>query len=256
MLEKTEYLNCNRMISFIKQVHNYEKINSIILTGGEPMLLKNIKDIIKQLMEYSKNISLLTNGTLIEDDIDFFVTNSIEVQVSLDSYKTSYHEKIRGYQKKTVDALKKFSKLSYRNVSINFTATPLNYKLLPEIKEFVDNNNFKLNVGIVNSKSPIFDWKLTSLETKRDFLHLYKESNIVSYKNKLLEYFLFRNQEEIYCPNINRCFTVDVNGNVMRCYSDYIIGNIYSMEVNRIIESMLHTKEARCPVRISCFDNI
>lgn len=217
--EKKEFLNQNKLLSFIKKINNYDSINSIMITGGEPMLIKNITSIIKDLINYSTEIILLTNGTLINDEhIEFFINNNIYLQISLDSYKNKYHDSIRGNHKRTLETLEKFSNLGYKNIDINFTASPLNYKLISEVKNFAQLNNFGLNIGVIDSKNSRFNWNLVSTEIKNDFLNLYIKNNKLDYKNKLLKYILFRKVEkEINCPSLNRFFTIDINGNLTRC---------------------------------------
>lgn len=256
--EKKEFLNQNKLLSFIKKINNYDSINSIMITGGEPMLIKNITSIIKDLINYSTEIILLTNGTLINDEhIEFFINNNIYLQISLDSYKNKYHDSIRGNHKRTLETLEKFSNLGYKNIDINFTASPLNYKLISEVKNFAQLNNFGLNIGVIDSKNSRFNWNLVSTEIKNDFLNLYIKNNKLDYKNKLLKYILFRKVEkEINCPSLNRFFTIDINGNLTRCYNNIIIGNIYYDDINKIIENINNKEQYKCYIRNNCFTNI
>ncbi|MHB1697216.1 MAG: radical SAM protein [bacterium] len=100
----------------------------ISLTGGEPFLKPESLFYIIDLIESSdnfKNIAILTNGTLIDDDI----INKIkeykkisEIQVSLDGHNEKTHDKIRGGGTflKTAESVKKLKNAGIKT-SIMFT---------------------------------------------------------------------------------------------------------------------------------------
>ena len=83
------------------------------ITGGEPFIRQDLLEILKIILDYDLNISLATNGTIIDERIISFLErnrDSILVQVSLDGSKPKVHDRIRGVKgafKKTIKTIKK-----------------------------------------------------------------------------------------------------------------------------------------------------
>jgi len=68
-------------------------INKIRLTGGEPLVRKDAKDIILRLAELGTELTLTTNGLQVHEYIETFISAGIKsVNVSLDTLsKSKYH---------------------------------------------------------------------------------------------------------------------------------------------------------------------
>ncbi|MBD3277784.1 MAG: radical SAM protein, partial [Candidatus Aegiribacteria sp.] len=115
------------------------EITSVVITGGEPFLRRDIFPLIKQLKMYGKRITIGTNGTLItKEDIDFLRDSVDEVNLSIDSYLDTEHDFNRGEgsHAKCVEAahLLTSSEISWKaQMTYNFT----NYKSHAETVEFV-----------------------------------------------------------------------------------------------------------------------
>jgi cyclic pyranopterin phosphate synthase len=56
----------------IAQTFVNQGVNKIRLTGGEPLVRKDAKDIILRLGKLESNLTLTTNGILVHDFIDTF----------------------------------------------------------------------------------------------------------------------------------------------------------------------------------------
>ena len=67
------------------------------LTGGEPLLRKDIKALLKEGTRHSFYLELITNGTLISKSIaDLLAERGVLTYVSIDSHKREELERIRG----------------------------------------------------------------------------------------------------------------------------------------------------------------
>lgn len=107
---------------------NSMNIHVIRITGGEPFVRNDIKDIIKLTEGYNFAVCMNTNGTLITDaNIDLIAESKIvNVGISLDGYNSSIHEKIRGVEgsfDKTVEVIKKLVIKSREKICITYTLT-------------------------------------------------------------------------------------------------------------------------------------
>lgn len=90
---------------------NHCKVMSVALQGGEPLVRKDLKEIIGSIVDNRMRFSILTNGTLITDDMADFLASTNRcsyVQVSIDGSSANIHDLCRGKGNfvKAVDGLK------------------------------------------------------------------------------------------------------------------------------------------------------
>ena len=91
-----EYLDADKVIEIVRSVSEYEPRVHICLTGGEPLLYPEFKRITKELAKTHVFWSLVTNATLVNDDIASLLeeTGAYSVSVSLDG-DVHAHNKLR-----------------------------------------------------------------------------------------------------------------------------------------------------------------
>jgi len=72
-------------------------LKNLVVTGGEPLLHKDILRILEYGSQYADKMALLTNGTLITEEIAEKLSDiGLQIQVSLDGTCEETHEFIRG----------------------------------------------------------------------------------------------------------------------------------------------------------------
>lgn len=127
-------------------------LTSIKITGGEPFLSKNIFPLISYASSKNLNITIETNGTLIDDrNAKFLKENHVGlVAVSLDGPNKKIHETLRARQdcfEKTVEGIK-FLKKYDLNIQIIMSICKCNSEYLEDtinIAEQLGANSFKIN---------------------------------------------------------------------------------------------------------------
>ena len=154
-----------------KIMDNYsDSLESIIVTGGEPFLNKNLVGIICNLK--SNSVSIPTNGnnpSLILEKTEELMNKiktvkKVNISVSLDGPE-NIHNKIRGIKGSYKNALETFQGLKkleekYPNLSIGFGATisDLNIEYLNEMAEFAWNlgekSGFQMARSVKQSNLP------------------------------------------------------------------------------------------------------
>lgn len=85
-------------IKFFKELGKC-KVMSVTLQGGEPFIRKDLPEIISAVIENKMRFSILTNGSLITDEITKFLKDTgrcDQIQVSLDGSKPETHDIFRG----------------------------------------------------------------------------------------------------------------------------------------------------------------
>lgn len=143
------FLNMEKIKKTLDEVDK-DDLEEIYLTGGEPLLHRDINNIIRYCIKYT-DINIITNGTLINDKKARFlrqveIDNDYEIifRISLDHYKEHKNDEIRG-------------KGSYK-------------KILNSIRSLI-NNGFNPVINAVNMEEE------DEAEFKNGFLKLLSEFN-------------------------------------------------------------------------------
>ena len=89
-------LSTTEAISIIRDAYDVG-ISHISLTGGEPLIRKDINTIIKEIRDYGISVSLVTNATVIKEDlVKLLYTYEVFTYVSLDGSSARTHNLVRG----------------------------------------------------------------------------------------------------------------------------------------------------------------
>ncbi|WP_337228388.1 radical SAM/SPASM domain-containing protein [Proteus faecis] len=92
-----QYLDFIKIKKFISKIDRDKVSDEIVISGGEPLLYKEIFPILKFLRKKNFNIILFTNGTLInESNIKDIAKYVDSIQVSMEGITKEYFEIIRG----------------------------------------------------------------------------------------------------------------------------------------------------------------
>ncbi|MEM2175558.1 MAG: radical SAM protein [Candidatus Micrarchaeia archaeon] len=270
----------------LDEIREFTKKSNIFywynLTGGEPFLRRDIVDIVKILIENSKNFYLLNITTnsfnppliykRIEEIISLRPPNFIVI-VSLDGDKETheYIRRIPGSFDNAVSLFKMLRNLSKENKNfktfLGYTVSPWNIgkikKMFDSVKFFIPDikpHEFHFNIfhysshyySNFNSKFPYTKerWKrevLSELETIESFKS-YKITSAINLIEKiylkLAKDFIKKDKTPIPCKVLQSSLFLDPLGNVFPCIIyDKKLGNI--REVNYDIKKILKKKEVK-----------
>lgn len=112
----------------------------IILTGGEPLVRKDFKEIISYIRETMPNIYLVlsTNGTLINDlNIDFIIKSFNRIDISVDGIdeETCSVTRGKGIFNKILSVVKKLQEREFKNISLSMVFGDKNENLREKFEE-------------------------------------------------------------------------------------------------------------------------
>ena len=121
----------------------------ISIGGGEPFLRKDILDIIRLTDKYSFSTIINTNATLINDTIasELEKSNIDQIAVSLDSYDSTIHNKMRGVADAFDKALRGVKTLLKYNINITALLTLTSYN----IDSVIPTLSFYKEIGLKNA---------------------------------------------------------------------------------------------------------
>lgn len=215
----------------IKTIRAWEKelnrkFNIIIaLSGGEPLLYKNIKDILDEV-QFDK-VYLLSNGQLNFESVKDIIKRVTGVQISLDGPR-EINDKIRGKESydKAITFIKELEEHE-KLLNISFTVNKINYIFFDNL--YNDLKNVKTEYSI-KRYIPAFNKKLTlSEEEFASFVN-----NVSLYENVFVEDpICFCNDNKGQQYNFGGCYvgftgiSLTSEGNIIPCSKlPIVLGNI------------------------------
>ena len=212
-----------------------------ICASGETLLLANIVDIVKNILEQGHFVEIVTNGTLSKKFIE--ITKLPEPFLQRLTFKFSFHY----LELKRLNKLESFfgniRKVKAKGCSLTVEMTPYDEveTYIDEIKKICMNELGALcHLTIVRDDSkkgiPIF-----SKHTFPEYLDIWSqfESNMLNFKAKI---FQVRRKEFCYSGDwtayVNLC-----TGTITKCYKAEKIGNIYNFS-----EPIKFEAVGKCPL--------
>ena len=114
---------------------------SVTLEGGEPFIRPDLPEIIEGIVKNRLRFEILSNGTLITDDIAAFLASTRRcnsVQVSIDGSKPETHDACRGKDNfyKATKGIEHLQRHGVK-VSVRVTINRFNLEDLPEVARFL-----------------------------------------------------------------------------------------------------------------------
>lgn len=134
---KKNLMSCDDIKYLYKVANKYLGIETVTITGGEPLLLNNIVDVTKKLYFSGCKTTIVTNGSLLDKKLD--IGKYIDkLNISLHSLNKDEYEKIVGKERTfdtVISNIYLFRNL-YPDVEIN-----LNYALIKKDNVFEETKN-------------------------------------------------------------------------------------------------------------------
>lgn len=223
--DSTSELNIDEIEMIFKELKEMG-LEKIVITGGEPLLRKDIVEILKRAKNYGQ-LQLLTNGVIFNQDILDEIVKYVDIiQFSIDSYDGQKHNQIRGKGnfEKTMRTVKYIQGLGFKNVVFAVTPTPANDVDLVKMIDFcIENKVRRLHVN-----------RYVPLGRARD----YEKFDIEKFYRKADE--AYAHIHELYKNAIKRRekfdFSIDIAGDFVN--SVYSKGKKYSCGLNKSIISV------------------
>ena len=255
-LQKSELLTYEEIIEVVKILRRYG-LEKVRLTGGEPMLRKNIELLIKGLKDDAlvNEVSITTNGSLLDHDkIRLLKTNGLDaITISLDSLSQDITDELNPTNNNILkvlnsidNALKIFGTLKINMVVIK---NKNSHEIIDMVKKFL-HKNIELRFIEYMDVGESNNWDSENVFTSKEILDLIKEhysmSKIVvkkdstSEKWQLDEYPLsvgfISSISKPFCSNCNRG-RLSANGKFYTClfsdtgydFTNYIRNNNLSL---------------------------
>ena len=208
----------------------------IKIGGGEPLLRKDIWDIVHFIWSQGMAISMSTNGTILTEQI---ITNlrrfDVDISVSIDGDEAT-HNAIRGegvYQK-AIRTLQRF-KSSGINPSIRFTMMNINIRTVPHVVRLARSLDLRLKVRRLKPRGRAVKNDLIINSPTKEYLEALDILNatekceiedIMNFQGSIRSHLLLGPND---CGAGTRSVHINFNGDVSPCIflgPDFVDGNI------------------------------
>ena len=104
-IPKTEILSYEEITNFVKACEPLG-LRKVRITGGEPLLRKDIHHLVRQLSSMDMEVALTTNGSLLENNAEDLAESGLSrVTISLDAIDQEVHSKITDSKVSVTDIL-------------------------------------------------------------------------------------------------------------------------------------------------------
>ncbi|NQU99081.1 glycosyltransferase [Candidatus Woesearchaeota archaeon] len=262
---KKDFLSREEIKHIILKLKNWLGSFVFTISGGEPMLRKDIYDIISFCTQNGIMTHLLTNGSLLNSkSMQKLESSGLSfLSVSLESVNPEIHDSIVG-AKGSCEHLKNVMRVSKDFSFKTFISTVLMKENLESIKslvEFVDSYSNGIRFQCLTQK-PYHDktynqywyknnpsWP-NSNEVNKIFntIKSMKKSKILNSERQLRlmkQYFLNNKPVSVRCFVGNQNFLISYRGDVKYCYSFLPIGNILEDNPRKIWSSQQAKKQRK-----------
>lgn len=180
-------LSTEEGLKLLEEISSIREFRMLVITGGEPLVRKDIFEI----LECGKNLGLkfviATNGTLITEEIAFRLKESgvVALAISLDSYDFKVHNFIRNSPNAFILAMRGIAnaKKAGLAIQINFTAMEYNANQLAETMDLV--NDLGTDIMLIYQLVPVGRGKgvreaSLRMRENQSLIELIREKQIVS----------------------------------------------------------------------------
>lgn len=248
---------------FFKILHEGRDLNIIhvTLSGGEPLLHKDFLSFLKKCRELDLAVNVLTNLTLLNDEIlnEMKLNPLLSVQTSLYSMVPEVHDaitKVKGSFKKTKEAVLKLIDAGIP-VQISCPIMKQNKDSFNEVIEWGKSHNISVLVDYVifaaydQSNSNLVN-RLTVDEVTETFEKQLSQTYVDSLCEIAEEKYALTGTDPI-CSICRYYFCVAANGDVFPCigWQSNVVGNLNTSSIKEIWEESKEINNLRCIKRDS-----
>ncbi|HAQ41997.1 MAG TPA: radical SAM protein [Clostridiales bacterium] len=245
----------------------------VTLTGGEPMTHNNFSDFLKKCNEYNLSVNVLSNLTLLNDDIieEMKRNGLLSVQVSLYSMDSNIHDsitQIKGSFEKTKNAI---LKLKENDIPLQISC-PIMKQNINCYNDVIDwGKTHNINVGsdyVIIARYNHTTQNLSNRLSINDVEEVINqrignEPQYLELMEKDAEKKKYMNPEDTVCSVCYSSICIADNGNVYPCagWQDYVVGNVNETALNDIWKDSIKVQYLRSlrkrdfPKCIQCPEN-
>jgi MoaA/NifB/PqqE/SkfB family radical SAM enzyme len=228
-------------------------------TGGEPLLNKDIVEIVKSVGDDCA-IKLFTTGCNLTEELaaELKEAGLLYVSISLDHWEEEVHDRIRGYERAFRAALRAIEIFQSLGVHLS-VSTVISREMLQgnQVPEFLE---FLINLGVheawLSETKPTVEafWDQTVVITEEERLSLVSLQDKFNKEGRITVNYLghFEGREHFGCNAGHKMVYIDAFGDVSPCvFTPITFGNVRTKSMQTVFSEM----KKHFPSESTCFIN-
>jgi len=231
----------------------------LTLSGGEPMLHKNFCDFLRRAKEYDFSINILSNLTLLNDEIikEMRENRLSSVQVSLYSMKADIHDSITGLKGSFYKTRDNILRLIENDIPLQISCPTMkqNKDCFAEVMKWANEHKVRAETDFIMMAR--YDHTTDNLDNRLSLDEVGKIiTEVIDHNVQYQEELLKTDFEKIESRSIDNDIVCGVcigsicmiaNGNVYPCagWQDYVCGNVSETPLKEIWENSEKVKYLR-----------
>ena len=261
-LNQGRYEMSRKEISRVFSDLYHEGLRIVFVQGGEPLLRKDLPDILDDLSSIGFTISLITNGTKLSSELlARLARHPISISISLDTLDRQRYRIIRGADQlplvlKGIELLDTYPHSKF----LTCIVSEVNQHDVMDVMRFARKHGmipvlgaYHWDVSRYGKVDPRLQYqKSTATAVFRKVL----KSNVVPkgyFRNYLLDNIRWLNDQDLEACDAGRySIAIDASGNVAPCLALPHSGNLLSSSLAEILDSFDYSTIRRCSDRSSC----
>lgn len=249
----------------VETIKKLPKMYFTNITGGEPFIRTDLKDIVRELYKKSDRIVISTNGFFTDRIVDLCKEfPNIGIRISIEGLEET-NNKIRGLDdgfNRGYETLKKLVEMGMKDVGFGMTVQDENAKDLVELYKLSDKMNMEFATAslhnsfyFVEAKNVIKDRPMVAKEFENLINELLKSKSpkkwFRAYFNHGLINYIYGQKRLLPCDMAFDTFFIDPYGDVMPCNGTKdkeVMGNLNECTWDELWNSK-EAEAVRCKVR-------
>jgi len=242
--DRSSEMSTREVIDAISKLRGEAPVQSIALSGGEPLLREDLPEILSFLQNQGIAPVIITNGTLLTQERVASLGTGVTYEITLLSYRREVHDRLagrRGAWDAVVDGMANVRKARGRFVAV-IVATRLNSADVPKTAELTIALGAsalmynRMNLGAHNIRQadrllPTAAMIRENLDTLEELSEQYRlpVAATVAIEPCVIDTRKYKQIHFAWCPLAGEgsYFTIDPRGNVRICnHSHVILGNL------------------------------
>lgn len=237
-------------------------IRKVRFTGGEPLLRKDIVEIIEIASKYMDDISMSTNGVLLSDTIsDLKKAGISRINVTLNTLNEEIYKSITGKSKlqEVLAGIEKTYEEEIFPIKVNMVVMQRNYREIKDLVKYTKEGMVLQLIELISEKngtdSKFYKENYASLLPIEEYLEKHSMKIVEREKQRRKKYFVPQEIEvvrsmhnTVFC---NNCMSIRVTseGEIKNCLfrNDNLIKIKNFSDHEKLKESIIHSIKTKTP---------
>ena len=140
-------LSTGDFLSWLASLRDVFNVDTVALTGGEPLLRRDLLELVGGVCQLGARTIVMTNGTLVTAAMaQAFADNGVEVHVSMDDIDGGVHEAVRGQHARTIAGMHLLEEAACERRRLVMTVGRDNIDAMERTMDYAERHGWALSI--------------------------------------------------------------------------------------------------------------